>query len=182
MPVPARRSAVVVPVREASNLVDRWRERTCEVKPSFAVPPHVTLLFPFMAPGLIDDRIIASLREALASFGSFPFRFEKTGRFPGTLYLAPDPAEPFLQMTAALASAFPEFPPYGGAFEAILPHLTVAQGEGAVLDEAEGEMRRALPLRASAREALVIGESDANRRWRTVARLPLGETEAGTPA
>jgi hypothetical protein len=32
-------------------------------------------------------------------------------------------------MTEALASAFPEHPPYGGQFDEIVPHATVAIGD-----------------------------------------------------
>jgi len=182
MQIPARRSAVIVPVREASSLVDEWRERTCEVKPSFAVPPHVTLLFPFMAPERIDSHVVAQLHTTLARFECFRFRLADTGRFVRTLYLTPDPAEPFLRMTTALAADYPDYPPYGGEFDAILPHLTVAQGDAAVLDEAEAQVRRALPVEAVAHEALVIAEADAHLRWRTVARLKLAATERAPDA
>lgn len=53
---------------------------------------------------------------ALADFGVFP---------DGIIYLAPTPAAPFSALTAALTRAFPEYPPYGGAFGEVLPHLTL---------------------------------------------------------
>lgn len=35
------RSALLVPVREAADAVDRWREQTRDDKPSIGVPAHI---------------------------------------------------------------------------------------------------------------------------------------------
>ena len=43
----------------------------------------------------------------------------------GTVYLAPSPAAPFRQLTHELFRRFPEHPPYGGAFDDVVPHLSV---------------------------------------------------------
>src|SRR5262249_20863154 len=59
------RSAVIVPVPEAAAAVDDWRERTCEAKPSTGVPPHVTLLVPFVAAAEITNHVIAELHDVL---------------------------------------------------------------------------------------------------------------------
>ncbi len=52
--------------------------------------------------------------------------------FPANVvYLAPDPAEPFVALTEALAAAFPDCPPYGGAFDEPVPHLTIGHTRSA---------------------------------------------------
>ncbi|MFG3094110.1 2'-5' RNA ligase family protein [Streptomyces sp. NPDC048202] len=81
----------------------------------------------------------AAIREVIGRHRPFEARFERCGRFPGILYLAPDPDAPFRRLTEAVAERWPETPPFGGQFDEIVPHLTIAQGQDdAVLEEAEG--------------------------------------------
>ena len=147
--------AFSIPFRDLAPAVDEWRERTCTSKPSHGVPPHVTLLIP--APPDLDAAV-----EALLPFGAFDAAFTEFGRFPGTLWLAPEPAAPFAAMTEALLAAFPDHAPYDGLFEEITPHLTVAQGDE--LDSAERAITRALPL-ASRASSVVLFEQAADDRW-----------------
>ncbi len=147
--------AFSIPFRDLAPAVDEWRERTCTSKPSHGVPPHVTLLIP--APPDVD-----AAAEALCPFGAFDVTFAGFGRFPATLWLAPEPAAPFVAMTEALVQAFPDHAPYGGLFEEITPHLTVAQG--GELDAAETTLAAALPLGSRA-SSVVLFEQAADDRW-----------------
>ena len=89
------------------------------------------------------------------------------------LYLAPEPPEPFVSLTRP-SPPYPGFPPYEGVFE-LVPHLTAAEGEPAVLSRAEREIRPWLPIAAEAREIVLLEELDPElARWRTHSRLPLG--------
>jgi 2'-5' RNA ligase len=164
----ALHSAVVVAVPEAAPVVDPWRERTLPEKPSIGIPPHVTLLTPFAPPDQIDER---ALRELFALYQPFMFRLARTARFPELVYLEPEPAEPFVRMTEALVERFPEYPPYEGAFASIVPHLTVASGDEAVLAEAEAAIRPSVPIEAEAREAVLLVEVVPWARWETRARF-----------
>jgi hypothetical protein len=74
-------------------------------------------------------------------------------------------------MTAALVAAFPEHPPYGGKYDEVIPHATLAIGDDAVLDEIERELAGSLPIAARAVEATVF-EYDAGGRWRPHASIP----------
>ncbi|HSJ95209.1 MAG TPA: 2'-5' RNA ligase family protein [Gaiellaceae bacterium] len=173
------RTALIVPVPEAAPAVDPWRERTCADRPSAGVPAHVTVLFPFVPATEIDDRLIDDLRALFAEHRSFSFELREPRRFPGVLYLAPEPAEPFLELVHAAALRFPELPPYGGEIPlaSIVPHLTVAHGEPALLDEAEAEMRPLLPIRTAADEVVLLEELEPDwGRWEPRAALPLGST------
>ena len=175
------RTAVIVPVNAAA-VIDDWRERTCEAKPSNGVPAHITLVFPFVPPTEIDDCITGTLRGLIARESSFTFAFRETCRFPHTLYLAPDPAEPFVRLTEAIGQRYPQYPPYGGAFPSIVPHLTVAQGGDELLDEAEAMVRLLLPIAAAATEALLLEETVADwGGWEVRARLPLSGSERSAP-
>ena len=82
-------------------------------------------------------------------------------------------------MTEAIVRQFPDYPPYGGAFDTIVPHLTVAHGNDLVLNAAEADVQRILPIKSMAREALLLEEVEADwGRWEVRARLPF----AGSPA
>jgi 2'-5' RNA ligase len=169
------RSAVAVAFPSVAPVVDGWRERTCEARPSAGVPPHVTLLFPFVPPSAIDDALVARLEALVAETTAFDVGFERTGRFPGVLFLEPSPAGPFLALTQRLGTQFPDVPPYGGAFATLHAHLTVAQGDDAVLDEAARDVLPQLPLHSPVREALLLVEVEPDHgRWEIGARLPLG--------
>ncbi len=168
------RSALVFAVPEAANAVDVWRERTCAAKPSNGVPAHVTLFFPFVPAAAIDDGLVAELHELFASVRSFGFELGELRRFPDVLYLAPEPPEPFAAITDAIVAAYPGFPPYGGGFDTVSPHLTAAEGDREVLRAAQADIERSLPIRATAREILLLEEVEPDlARWRACTRFPL---------
>jgi 2'-5' RNA ligase len=155
--------AFLIPFRDLAALVDDWRERTCTSKPSHGVPPHVTLLIP--APPDME-----AAEAALAEFSPFDVTFRRLDRFPGTLWLAPEPTEPFVAMIKALARQFPDNLPYEGMFEIVTPHLTVAQGDD--LDEAATTLRSHLPLQSRACSVVLL-EQVAPDHWHEAAELAL---------
>lgn len=109
-------SGLVVLVPEAEALVKVFRDR---YDPSAAtgVPAHVTLLYPFKPPEEIDEAVLAKLRDCLTHFAPFRFALAPIRRFRAeVLYLAPEPAEPFRQLTLAIWNLYPETPPYGGLY------------------------------------------------------------------
>ena len=169
------RSALVVAVPEASPIVDPWRELTCRDRPSVGVPAHVTLLFPFVPAPAVDDDVLGELGELFARGRSFDVAFRRTARFPETLYLAPEPAELFVSLTDAIVDRFPQYTPYAGEFDEVVPHLTVAHGGPDVLDRAAKVIDPALPLQATVREIVLLEEVEPDwGRWATRAIFPLG--------
>src|SRR3954451_6022779 len=112
------------------------------------LPPHVTVLYP--CPG-----DVAEIAQALAPFDQFEVTFTRLDRFPGTLWLAAEPAEPFVAMTEALVARFPGWQPYNGVFKSVIPHLTIAQ---AAWDDVAIRVEPLLPL-ATRGESVVLYES-----------------------
>jgi hypothetical protein len=156
---------LVVPFPEVADVVDPWREQSIGSKPSNGVPPHVTLLAP--CPG-----DAAAMRAVFDGVSAFDVGFHELRRFTEvpTLYLAPEPPGPFLELIGALVERFPAWPPYGGLHgSSVIPHLTVTQG--AAEDAAEEAVGSALPLRARAREALLLVEV-ASGRFEPAERFP----------
>lgn len=126
----ALRSALVVPVSEASEAVDAWLERTATAKPSAGIPAHITIVFPFVPARSIDKAVISS---------------------------------------------YPEYPPYEGEFDTIVPHLTAAEGDPAVLDAAEAAIQPFLPVQALAREVTLLEEIEPEfGRWQVRETFRLG--------
>lgn len=164
--------AVIVPV-EVPIPVRRLRDR---MDPSAAqgVPAHVTLLYPFMPPDALDDTVRARLTRIIGAEPAFPFTLARMARWPDVVYLSPEPDEPFRRLIAALAAAFPDYPPYGGQHESIVPHVTIAQdARPDYLAAAEHALPGMLPIRGVAREAWLIAHTP-DQPWHTHWRLPLG--------
>ncbi len=168
----AGKTALVLPVPEAEPVVGRWRERF-DSSSADGVPAHVTVLYPFVADGRIDDRCLDELRALFAGHVSFDVRFSRCGRFPGLLYLAPEPDGPFRRLTEAVVARWPEAPPYGGRFDEVVPHLTVAEcADTAVFDDIEADILDRLPVTTHA-DAITLVVFDGSR-WRERAVFPLG--------
>ena len=137
------------------------------------IPPHVTLLFPFVPADELSDEVEERLARVLGGVESFDVTFARTARFPDVLYLEPQPSEPFTELTEAIAAEWPEHPPYGGAHDAVIPHLTVAEGEDEELFERiTADVEPELPLRTHVSEAQLYAE-DAAGRWHEHNRLLL---------
>jgi 2'-5' RNA ligase len=139
------------------------------------IPFHVTILYPFVPRALLGDAELERVRGVLSRHASFDFELARLETWPRVVWLAPEPAEPFRALTHALHAEFPEQPPYGGAFDEVVPHATLGEGDGAdALAAALAPRARPLlpyALRADAVTLLVEDEPD---RWRPEARLPLG--------
>jgi 2'-5' RNA ligase superfamily len=169
--VPA--TAIVVPVLEASAVADRWR-RAYTDDGAAGMPAHVTLLYPFVDDGALMEERVTEVREIAGRFPAFDFGLARFGEFPDeppVLYLAPEPAEPFAALTRALTAAFPEHPPYGGAFAEVVPHLTLSWDEAAPLEEIRAAVAPTLPIAARAGEAWLMRLEHG--RWTAHARAPL---------
>ncbi|MEU1534992.1 2'-5' RNA ligase family protein [Streptomyces fagopyri] len=144
----AGQSGLIVKVPEAEPAVRVWRD-SLDPSARAGVPAHVTVLFPFLEESLIDDDVFAAVGEVIGRHRPFEARFEHCGRFPGILYLVPEPDLPFRRLTEAIADRWPETPPFGGQFDEVVPHLTIAQRQDeAVLREAEADLRSRLPVTA----------------------------------
>jgi 2'-5' RNA ligase len=158
-----RRTALIIAVPEAEPHVAVLRLAHDSSAP-LGVPAHITILFPFAPADAVDEDDLAAL---LAAERSFDFELASVEHFDdGVTYLAPVPAEPFAALTRAVAERWPAYPPYEGAFETVIPHLTVG---GTVL-----ELDAPFPISCRAAEVHLIEENEADGRWRLRRRFALG--------
>ncbi len=168
-------TAVIVVVDEAEPVVGRfraWFDRSA----GWGVPPHVTVLYPFLPPERVDDTVLAALREICAGVPAFETTLARVAWFGETvLFLAPEPDRPFRALTRAVWDRFPGYPRYGGTHADPVPHLTV--GHDAPVDllrAAADAVTPHLPIRVPVTTVRLIEGSAAPGSWRTVADLPLG--------
>jgi 2'-5' RNA ligase len=161
-------------VPEAERYIGHHRQRF-DPPARRNVPAHVTVLYPFMAPALVDDRVIADLRDLSQSVRAFEFRLRELRRFPSSLYLAPEPDASFRALTDGVHRRFPDYPPFAGKFAVVVPHVTVAHGDEPLLCEIEVELRISLPasgVKCRCEEMILI--ENGTGRWETLQTFALG--------
>jgi hypothetical protein len=76
-------------------------------------------------------------------------------------------------MTEALIAAFPKFPPYGGAVEEVVPHLTIVETADRILwAKVEEWVKQKLPVWTSVQGFSIYAQSDTG--WVERFKLPFG--------
>jgi 2'-5' RNA ligase len=116
----------------------------------------------------------ARLAAVVRSFRGLELRFQGVGRFAEVLWLAPEPDGALVEMIRAIVEACPAYQPYGGQFDSIVPHVTVAHGAGLDLGALEPELKGRFAHPVSQRIDAVSMFSTVRRRWREADRFLLG--------
>lgn len=149
------------------------------------MPAHVSVLYPFVEPDQVDDQVIATLAAALGQVAAFDCRFERTRWFgQDVLWLDPEPAGWFRDLTALVWNAFPLHAPYGGAHDDVVPHLTAAEcrlGSLSAVRAAEQAVLTGLPLSTRIEGVLLIAGTKAPSSWRLLHEFPLGRSQKPDP-
>jgi hypothetical protein len=168
--VPAE-SGVIVPVQEAEPIVGDLRLRY-DPQARNGVPAHITLLYPFAHPSRVTNQVDA-LRKMFGVIPVFEFTLVDVRRFPATAYLHPEPSARFVELTELIARRWPEYPPYGGAFPTLIPHLTIADRVSTdVLEAVDRVVAPHLPIQCHATEAWLMC-SDKRGVWQRSHVFPL---------
>jgi 2'-5' RNA ligase len=161
-------------VPEAEPAVRQFRE-CFDASAPLGIPAHITMLAPFMPPHTIDAAVLGQLDRLFAAVGRFGFRLDHTGWFGDeVLWLGlADPA-PFRALTGGVYQAFPAFPPFGGRFGEVVPHLTVGHGHTVSdLRAAEQAVRAHLPVDARASTITLMTQQSPAGRWGKTATFAL---------
>jgi 2'-5' RNA ligase len=168
-------SAVVVNVPVAERVVGEHRERLDEAA-RWGVPAHVTVLYPFLPPDEIGPAVLAALGRVVATVPRFDAEWRRMAWFDErVLWVAPEPAAPFQALTAAIVGEFPGYPPFGGQYAEVIPHLTVGNGAPLVeLQAAERAVAAQLPFSMPVTHVQLLAGTTAVGSWRTLAEFPLG--------
>jgi hypothetical protein len=75
-------------------------------------------------------------------------------------------------------AAFPQYPPFSGAFADVIPHLTVGdrpEGGVSALRAAEAQVLPMLPVRTHVSRAWLMTGTQAPGSWQRLAAFPLGQ-------
>ncbi|KQW52758.1 hypothetical protein ASC77_00070 [Nocardioides sp. Root1257] len=168
-------TVLVVPVPELEPFVlGRTRHYDASfvsADPTF-VHAHISALGPFLDDPSSPDRALVG--EIAAATPAFDFTLERIGELAhGILSLLPDPDDPFRELTRRLVAAFPQCPPYGGAYPEPTPHLTLDQrADGIDEQSVRTALGDAVPARCRA-DRLVLHRY-ANHDCRVLAEWKLG--------
>jgi 2'-5' RNA ligase len=174
-PVAVGTTSLSVALPALDRLVAPWR-RAWNTAARHGGTAHATVLFPFLAHERVDGHVHAALAEVFAAHPPFDLRFAGCARFPGVLWLRPEPDAPLRALTSAVTAHWPEQAPYGGLFGDLDPHVTVANtGGDAQHDAIEAALAPLLPLTERV-EAVDLVVYDG-LRWRDGTRFPLGRTD-----
>ena len=147
-------TGIVILVPEADTFVDH---------------AHVTLLAPFGRDNRPTPAEVGEVERFFADVTPFDFSLTGESVFPsGIRYLVPEPAGTFSRLTHGLHRLFPEYPPYEGQFDIVVPHLTLPPD--AVAD--------GLPIQAHAREATLMRHDADTGRTAVLDRFPFGTSAA----
>jgi 2'-5' RNA ligase len=146
------------------------------------VPAHVTVLYPFLPPALLDDAVLASLGRLFAGIPAFGFSLDRVAWFgDAVVFLGPRDPAPFRALTDRTFAAFPSCPPYGGQHAEVVPHLTIGDRGGlAALATAGAGVVPHLPVEAAATEVILMAGPPPGDlaippgQWRRLASFPLG--------
>jgi 2'-5' RNA ligase len=160
-------TALVIVVDDAAPFDELRRELMPEEVAS-GIPFHVTLLHPF-------GEQVGAARSFFAERNPFEFALTRVAMWPDVVYLVPEPDDALRVLMQGLFVHFPEWPPYGGVHDDVVPHATLGEGVDAASVFADVERRVAphLPHGCQARDVSLL-EEYAPGRWRERERLPLG--------
>jgi 2'-5' RNA ligase len=172
------RSIIVVSVPEAEPFVAHLRSRF-DPAALRGLGAHITVLYPFLEPARIDRAVLGRLGAMAAAVAPFAFRLTHLARFPGTLYLAPEPAAPFMALAETLLQEFAELRPPGWQAEDLVPHLSVVRksraDDGAVEAELVAKLSSHGPIACTCSEFVLM--ADTTGLWHALRAFPL--TAAG---
>ena len=143
------------------------------------VPAHVTVTYPFRPPGQFVEGDHRRLERLLAAVPSFTLTGARTAWFGTTVvYVELTEGDAVVRLTEAVASEFPEHPPYGGVHPQVVPHLTIGHDhDPATLRAAERRVRARLPFTQVVTEVeLWAGPppESGRGRWKRLRSYPLG--------
>ncbi|MBP6730104.1 MAG: 2'-5' RNA ligase family protein [Microthrixaceae bacterium] len=119
-------SALIMEVPWAEPVVGPWR-RAHDAISHRGVPAHITILYPFRAPDVLDDTVNATLASLAASVPAWDLSLVEVDAFPDAVWLRPEPDDHLHALADSVWAAFPDCPPHGGQFPALRPHVTVGQ-------------------------------------------------------
>ncbi len=140
------------------------------------VPAHITILVPFVPVERLDQACEV-LKEIGREIEPFEVTMSGYGSFPRIAFMTPLNPKPIQAVFQRIYEAFPECPPYGGAFgDDMHPHMTVGEFSS---EETQKEVilpdYEPITFRVE-RLHVLQGIAQAALPWITHSVIPLGGT------
>jgi 2'-5' RNA ligase len=143
----AQESALLIVCPEGERAVGAHRARF-DAAARVGVPAHVTVTYPFKPAHELTAHDHDRLSRVFGSIRSFVMTCESTAWFgEHVLYVQVQDPSPVVAMVDAVTAEFPDFPPYGGVFDELVPHVTVGSDQSAdLLQSAQRAVQQELPF------------------------------------
>lgn len=177
IPPAERRTCLLVPVAVGA-LVGSFRRNHHADEVARGIPPHVTVLFPFVRAASVDGATRSDLAAHFSTLAPFEAELAGVGCFEQHVWLAPGPRDRFVDLITATYDRFPECPPYEGEFSDPEPHLTIAtidEGDSVerVAELARIELGPSLPFRFAV-TCVSLFEEQGDGKWQRADGFELG--------
>lgn len=179
------RSAIFIETPEAEFLVSPYRGRSgWDAGYHAGNPAHITITIPFVPPPAITEDVHSALSDIAAFTTAFTYDLTEVSAFPTALWLRPQPEDSFRAVVQTCLERFPDYPPFGGVFETVQPHLTLALNVAKkrrlaeMRAVAEREIGPELPLSGCKATSLALYICDENGQWNLSRRYPFRKSEA----
>jgi 2'-5' RNA ligase len=147
------------------------------------VPPHVTLAIPFKPLELVTAEVVQQLTKLFEETLQFDFELNQVRWFDtNVVYLEPSNAEAFRSITERLQQIFPDFHPYGGAFDSVIPHVTLSEHGSFADRRIVGRLaHKYTPIFARASHVWLMSNQRGLDDWAVVKVFHLGPTPLCRP-
>jgi 2'-5' RNA ligase len=167
----------LVLVLDDSEPFDAVRRQYASWSIERGIPFHITLLFPFAPRSELSDGILATTRAFFVARRPLEFELTRVAMWPEDVYAVPEPDDELRDCMYALHALFPQWPPYGGIHDNVVPHATLGEDldASAAYPDIERRVGPQLPRHFRA-DAATLLEEYAPDRWRERERLPFGAT------
>ena len=167
-------SLFVVRVPEVEPYVAHLRARF-DPAAKRGLAAHITVLHSSMPPDRIDQTVIERVVTAASTVAPFSYQVARVARFPATLYLAAEPAAPFVSLNEKLLAALPAHAPDDKRRQPFVPHISIVRRSAVDDRDVETELAKMLerhgPIHCACR-GIVLLENSSNM-WRPVQEFAL---------
>lgn len=164
-------TGLVIPVPAADALLASVAARFPGVVRE-GVPSHVSVQYPFIAAGELDNQVTGTLAELFAGQRPMSVTFAECRRRGGFVYLRPDPVDGPAELMAQVRRLWPDLASPDGLDDEVGPHVTVAmRASEEAAETIEREAVAALPISAALTEAWLVA---FDGRWVLRERFEFG--------
>jgi len=130
-------SVIYVPLTKLDPVLAYISQAYDQVRSPDCLKAHMTLQYPWLEKEGVTREVMNDLRTLFKDQTSFNFQLTTAWFGDSVLILKPLDPQPFIEMTQAILRTWPDYPYYGGDYDEIEPHVTLAYGQAEDLKQIE---------------------------------------------